>query len=943
MLRLINNKYKVNFIFEVNKVKEEEKLLTLFYEIDRNFNKFIIQYYFNSLMGRRISVNNELHIPINVYDKPLRLSIGLTEEFITVSIDKKIIYAKERKKVGSFKTLALIGRPFFGKSAKTFLQFFYQASKKYIQSINFDYDYEYIRPKNLSKKNCLDKYLIKKSSANLINVLDKSNNYDYEMTSRFGEYQKITTFRLEKYLDEHIIQFIHENLNNHEFCGMKDEFICQINSEYSELYEYFYCLEPTKAELYLGVLYLNNSDDLFSNNIYLELANSILSFNENSKIALYIVSHIFLNSREYGPMLRVLESIGDNSINHRLYSNYFIFIHSISINKQIDYFADQIEVLIEESDLTNYMEFGLLVAMVDVLFASYHYSKRGFKFKKSIDILLKSVEGLSRFNQSSYTNFSVGILNMMAQRPKLAAEYFSKSFFSAKEVANYLLTALESYGNIAEARELLLNFISSTERIDPNDELVRHYTIVDNWINPNKRFDFVQFSDKEKDVSYIKIQPHRGLNFESIDNIYIADHDFSFRFKLPKINHDIKLFSYSDSLSLVILGKYLVFQFKNSINKKEIRIPISGLDQEFIEVSRVSNALRISNSKIENFVYIDVDEIIYGGRLIIFSDVDIQYSLKVIDYENKDKSNTVVIYSSWYGDEFSDLFFNSLVPSLKRPDALPKISKEYRVIWRIYTSEEQEKIVKSRLLELESLVDSIAVDVSILKSEKFEPREYLHETFVDCIKKSRSNCDIILFAPPDHIFGEGLSTLINDSKVDSYIICPHPRISYERVYKSSEYRKLIYKYPNESEDDFINNREMANLALTQYAHEIVRYGLNPQSADGITESSYWWSGEIKGSIAFIKFKEPPPVLLYARGDIVSGMLSEGYSPTFERVDHDLVEWMHKCNKLIINGDNLKFFWVEYCKDERNIPTIGNCYWPYSAQYIYANPHTWYIE
>ena len=84
-------------------------------------------------------------------------------------------------------------------------------------------------------------------------------------------------------------------------------------------------------------------------------------------------------------------------------------------------------------------------------------------------------------------------------------------------------------------------------------------------------------------------------------------------------------------------------------------------------------------------------------------------------------------------------------------------------------------------------------------------------------------------------------------------------------------------------------------------------------------------------------------MLYARGDIVSGMLSEGYSPTFERVDHDLVEWMHKCNKLIINGDNLKFFWVEYCKDERNIPTIGNCYWPYSAQYIYANPHTWYIE
>jgi hypothetical protein len=55
---------------------------------------------------------------------------------------------------------------------------------------------------------------------------------------------------------------------------------------------------------------------------------------------------------------------------------------------------------------------------------------------------------------------------------------------------------------------------------------------------------------------------------------------------------------------------------------------------------------------------------------------ELEHLLIVYDYKKKIKSNKIVIYSSWYGDEFTELFFNSLVPSLKRPDGLTEISKK---------------------------------------------------------------------------------------------------------------------------------------------------------------------------------------------------------------------------------------------------------------------------
>jgi hypothetical protein len=267
---------------------------------------------------------------------------------------------------------------------------------------------------------------------------------------------------------------------------------------------------------------------------------------------------------------------------------------------------------------------------------------------------------------------------------------------------------------------------------------------------------------------------------------------------------------------------------------------------------------------------------------------------------------------------------------------------DFNIEWRIYTSEEQKEKIVNRKSLVEHLTHKLGINTTILKSEAFDPREFLHETFIDCVKNGMEKNSIILFAPPDHIFGSGLRELVVESQVDSYIVCPHPRISYENAYESGEYKKLIYKNGLNSSAGYISNTELTTSAINKYAHQIVQYGINPDAIDGIKETSYWWNAKKSEDNLLVKFKEPPPVLLYARGDIIAGMLSDGYSSTFERVDHDLVEWMHKTHRLNVLRSNKNFFWVEYCKNGRNIPTLMNGYWPKSAQLIYDMPHIWKI-
>ena len=124
MINYIKSDYKTSILFNANEINGSECLMTLFYEMDYRLNKFIIQYYSNFHMGSRININNQLHIPIGSQEKQIKISVCSTLSLINVYIDRRLVYQEERSR--STKVLLLIGRPFFGKSLKTFNQFYHE-------------------------------------------------------------------------------------------------------------------------------------------------------------------------------------------------------------------------------------------------------------------------------------------------------------------------------------------------------------------------------------------------------------------------------------------------------------------------------------------------------------------------------------------------------------------------------------------------------------------------------------------------------------------------------------------------------------------------------------------------------------------------------------------------------------------------------------------------
>ncbi|MEY4331511.1 MAG: hypothetical protein RLZZ196_249 [Bacteroidota bacterium] len=938
MIKIVDFDYKLSIRFKINDVQGNECLMTLLYEMDVKLNKFIIQYYSNLLMGSRININNKLHIPISDSSESINISFFSTIDILRVFINRKLVYMEERGR--SKNVLVLIGRPFFGKTISTFNQFFKQSALRYIALNSFlklkDKDkvgYRYVR------SSYIEKFEIRNSSHNLLNPLDKAKKFNLETFNSFGEYHKIAYSTILNMLSQQISLEIANLIADEEKKGV--EYIQYLENK--SLHEK---LTIHECESLLKNLYVYRDVYDVEEDIFFNICADLLDRKNDSEIALYILADIYFNEKDYGPMIRVLSCIKQSPLDLYLIENYFIFLWSLTINQQINYFNERIYELILKTKSNNLIYFGALVSMLEVLFNSFHYSKRGSQYSRSIDELLMRVNDLEPSGEIMYKEFAIGVLNMMAQRPIIASNYFAKAMELRHEASHYLVRSLENSGEIRKARDLLLETLLSTCRFKAEDPLVLHYSTLDNWVN---KIDNIRYDSEDKigeSTVLIPFKPHKGLLFKAIDNIYLADHDFKIGLQFSKKMKNGLLFQYSNSLQL--FGNADNLSLKISINGQTYLLNMPRIEikkNNFAEISRFGDLLAFKFNGAVKEIRISKDAIIYGGRLIFDNSCfDItNYYVDVYKYKSAIKSNKIVIYSSWYGDEFTELFFNSLLPSLSRPDGLPSLKKSYEIEWRIYTTEEQKKKIIDEIPKFKNLFNKLTINTTILKSENFDPREYLHETFIDCVRSAIPNNSIVLFAPPDHIFGSGLNQLVDNCEIDEYIISPHPRVSYEDTFQLNNHGELIFKNKLNAENGYLSNIKLAALAINKYAHPIVNYGLNPTSVDGYRENSFWWSAVKNGNNISVQFKEPPPVLFHARGDIVAGMLSEGYSSTFERVDHDLVEWMYKTKRLKVIDSNKDFFWVEYCKKGRNIPTLMNGYWPPSAQNIYKKTHNWSLN
>jgi len=929
----------INIKFNLKENNKDVFINTLIHALPLRGEKLIIQYFKNNSTNHSLNIDNKALINLEFYGELLRFNIILDrKKGLIVLINDTEIYKNEIYSWNSY-LFILVGRPFFGKSVSTFFQFYTQCCLNLMSNIFIKTEAVPEPLKDSYKiRDFNESYWVKfkkiKSHHGRDNILNTIDGISMEAVHGFNQFHGL----------------IH-NLLCLSFSNRINEIIIKEIDQYKKASSQGEPNRIIQARNSLIDLYFYNFNSRYDQEIIDQSGELAIDSKETvEKILPYALAcNIYFKRKEYSTALSIFSKLGsfikikefDKIAN--IYRYYFLYFVSLTIKEHTNYgdkIIQNIIININDEILENDPNIlCLAISIINMHFESIHTSHRGFDLKNELEYLVNKIHVL---NVNIHIHeFALGILYLMRSEPVKSVPHLKKASNIYAAATHLLASAYEQSGNILECKNTLLHLIKGSNLSDPNNSLVKHYCMVCNWIQMDESIEYAVTLDTFKIWNPVKINYIEGLNFYSQSSVFIADHDFIIQasFIIFDPINKVSMIDISEGMSIVYENNKIVLKVKSSDNWIE-------LSRLHFEVKNTGNKLTVE--KINNIFTITCNDsidiietnlIINGGRIVVhginpISQIDM-FKLKIANYVTQEKSSKITIYSSWYGDEFTKIFFSSLIDSLNRSDGLSLLKDKYKVSWRIYISKEQYPSVINNIKKLHSITTDIHINCEILNSEVFSPREYLHETYLDCLNVAIEENSIILFAPPDHIFGAGLGNLINEIRQNEYVVCPHPRISYEYTNEIGGYKKLI----NNTKGIELNNKEMCRLAVQEYAHSIVNFGFNP----GNHEGSYWWNASENNGFYSIRFKEPPPILFYATKDIKAAMLSEGFTPPFERVDHDIVDWMFKNNRLVVVNNNESFFWVEYCKDGRNYPTIMNGYWPKSAQVLYSKRNRWSYE
>lgn len=314
-----------------------------------------------------------------------------------------------------------------------------------------------------------------------------------------------------------------------------------------------------------------------------------------------------------------------------------------------------------------------------------------------------------------------------------------------------------------------------------------------------------------------------------------------------------------------------------------------------------------------------------SGGAILGVDLAIEkYKIKQIPAENGTARKKVFIYTSFFGATFAHMLTASMMPSLMRASNLPAVLEACDVQWFLYTTPIDNMLTGAFKEQVKELGVDVHVDTHIMEKS---PRADLFRTLVDVIERAEEEGAIVLMSPPDHIFGDGLADVLVNMDQYDYVVCGHPRIELEAC------RESLWKHiANGNGVSPLDNRQLVTWAVEKHPHCVVKTGMNTNEP--------WWNCTPSDDGYEVRFKEPPPLAFYATKDLISVILGNGYVPLFGAIDHDIVDFMHRTGRLKWFDDNEDFFWIEYCKKTRNVPTIRNTFWSPAAQMFAKRSLKW---
>ena len=277
-----------------------------------------------------------------------------------------------------------------------------------------------------------------------------------------------------------------------------------------------------------------------------------------------------------------------------------------------------------------------------------------------------------------------------------------------------------------------------------------------------------------------------------------------------------------------------------------------------------------------------------------------------------------------FDEKMSTLARDLMIPSLYANCS--ELLERYKVRHYFFTSTKDLAILEPAFEALRKdgrdiIVDTATIDDILGRPE--HPSKLLHGPYRRVLQSAYEQGHPVVIAPPDHFFGFGIERQLARLPRGGLLVAGHPRVDWHTA------PALLQDWL--ATNDGQENATLVKLALCDAPHLMVNYGFEKDNP--------YWRGTLSENQATVYFKEPPPLLIDPVPDLIGLMDERAYIGPYQALDHDMVEYTYRTDRLAWVDNSDDFFWCELTSPDQYNPTFINLYLTRSSRHFQKLPLT----
>lgn len=295
----------------------------------------------------------------------------------------------------------------------------------------------------------------------------------------------------------------------------------------------------------------------------------------------------------------------------------------------------------------------------------------------------------------------------------------------------------------------------------------------------------------------------------------------------------------------------------------------------------------------------------------------------------------VELFCMVVGQEHIDFLEHVAYPALSSTEGFDKLLKERTVVYNIYTTPADYKLMQGFLDKIARRGIRYRVNVELLSFSQ-ELYSILALPIIDQVKRSLALRSAVVMALPDAIISGSIYRVLKDMKPFETVVCAMPRIDSEIAYP--ELKNYFFNTSNGG----LDSREFVRRSMTDFMH--------PQTYSALVSETNCLRYRDQGTYYSARNWAPPPLCFYAREEMLDHMIRQPLCgphsiASFYAIDHDFVDSAYRTNNLRLIDDSDYFFWAEFTHPARHTDFLAgrqteDYYAPESTKYVFQHEFKW---